>query len=145
MQQEKSAGLHMRIVGNQIQRRMSLAVRQTGVDDITGSNGWILEFLQRNPNREVFQKDVEAEFLLARSTVTAVIKLMERKGFIKRESVPYDARLKRLLLTDKGRQIQEQLGDVIETVEQSLVAGIAEEDIRTFHRVLDQISKNAEI
>lgn len=144
MKEEKTAGLHLRMTDNQIQRRMSYEVRQVGVDDVTGSNGWILEFLRRNAEREIFQKDVEAEFLLARSTVTAVIKLMEQKGYIKRESVAYDARLKRLLLTEKGQQMQEQLGVVIEALEQQLLQGITEEELQIFHKVLDQITKNAE-
>lgn len=144
MKEEKTAGLHLRMTDNQIQRRMSYEVRQVGVDDVTGSNGWILEFLRRNAEQEIFQKDVEAEFLLARSTVTAVIKLMEQKGYIKRESVAYDARLKRLLLTEKGQQMQEQLGVVIEALEQQLLQGITEEELQIFHKVLDQITKNAE-
>ena len=38
---------------------------------------------------------------MARSTVTGVVKLMERKGLIRRESVSSDARLKKLVLTEK--------------------------------------------
>lgn len=144
MKNEFPAGLHLRRVDNQISRRMALETRKRGIDDITGSNGWILGFLKQNEQREVFQKDVEAEFMLARSTVTAVIKLMEQKGYIRRESVAYDGRLKRLLLTEKGAQAQQQMGSVIADVEAQLVAGISEEELAVFHEVLRKIGKNAE-
>ena len=38
----------------------------------------------------------------ARSTVTNILQLMERKGYIERRSVPQDARLKQLVLTEEG-------------------------------------------
>lgn len=144
MKEDIPAGMHLHRVNNQISRRLGLETRKRGIDDITGSNGWILEFLKRNEQREIFQKDVEAEFMLARSTVTAVIKLMEQKGYIRRESVAYDGRLKRLLLTEKGAQAQRQMGSVIADVEQQLVAGIPEEELAVFHAVLRKIGKNVE-
>lgn len=44
--------------------------------------------------RIIFQKDLETEFCIGRSTVTNILNLMEKKGFVRRESVSYDARLK---------------------------------------------------
>ena len=53
-------------------------------------------------------------------------------------------RLKRLLLTEKGAQAQQQMGSVIADVEAQLVAGISEEELAVFHEVLRKIGKNAE-
>ena len=39
---------------------------------------------------------------ITRSTVTNILQLMERKGYIERRSVPQDARLKQLVLTEEG-------------------------------------------
>ena len=71
--------------------------RERGVDELTAMHGWILGYLCRNEHKDIFQKDIEAEFKICRSTVTNILKLMEKKGYIKRESVPYDARLKKPL------------------------------------------------
>ncbi len=50
----------------------------------------------------MFQRDIEREFSITRSTVTNILQLMERKGYIERRSVPQDARLKQLVLTEEG-------------------------------------------
>ena len=36
----------------------------------------------------MFQRDIEREFSITRSTVTNILQLMERKGYIERRSVP---------------------------------------------------------
>ena len=90
----------------------------------------------------IFQKDIEAEFKICRSTVTNILKLMEKKGYIKRESVPYDARLKKLVLTDTGRELHEKTKDMIDMLEEQTVAGISKEDLDTFYRVIDQVKNN---
>ena len=76
-------------------RNLMAAARERGVDELTAMHGWILGYLCRNEHKDIFQKDIEAEFKICRSTVTNILKLMEKKGYIKRESVPYDARLKK--------------------------------------------------
>ena len=75
-------------------RNLMAAARERGVDELTAMHGWILGYLCRNEDKDIFQKDIEAEFKICRSTVTNILKLMEKKGYIRRESVPYDARLK---------------------------------------------------
>ncbi len=56
---------------------------------------------------QVFQRDIEREFSITRSTVTNILQLMERKGYIQRQSVPQDARLKQLVLTEEGVRFHE--------------------------------------
>ena len=109
------------------------AARERGVDELTAMHGWILGYLCRNEDKDIFQKDIEAEFKICRSTVTNILKLMEKKGYIRRESVPYDARLKKLVLTDTGRELHEKTKDMID---------ILKEDLDTFYRVIDQLKSN---
>ncbi len=39
-----------------------------------------------NEGKEIFQKDIEAEFNIRRSTATGILKLMEKNGFINRQT-----------------------------------------------------------
>ena len=110
-------------------RNLMAAARERGVDELTAMHGWILGYLCRNEHKDIFQKDIEAEFKICRSTVTNILKLMEKKGYIKRESVPYDARLKKLVLTDTGRELHEKTKDMIDMLEEQTVAGISKEDL----------------
>ena len=83
----------IRRVNNLISRRVNHYSRLNGVEDVTAMHGWILAFLYECRDREVFQRDVERAFSITRSTVTNILQLMEKKGYIRRVSVPQDARL----------------------------------------------------
>ena len=92
----------LRRVDNLIFRRLNQFSRANGVEQTTPMHGWIIEYLYRHRDTPVFQRDIEREFSITRSTVTNILQLMERKGYIERRSVPQDARLKQLVLTEEG-------------------------------------------
>ena len=89
----------LRRVNNLIFRKIGQIARTNGVEAVTPMHGWIMEYLYRNSDTPVFQRDIEREFSITRSTVTNILQLMERKGYIARQSVAQDARLKQLVLT----------------------------------------------
>ena len=90
----------IRRVDNLIFRKINQFARANGVEQATPMHGWIIEYLYR-------QRDIEREFSITRSTVTNILQLMERKGYIQRQSVPQDARLKQLVLTEEGVRFHE--------------------------------------
>jgi DNA-binding MarR family transcriptional regulator len=99
----------MRRVNNLIGRKVNAYTRVNGVEDVTPMHGWILRYLYSRRGQPVYQRDIERDFAITRSTVTNILQLMERKGYIRRESVPEDARLKRLELTDAGAEAHEKM------------------------------------
>ena len=98
----------IRRVDNLIFRRINQFARANGVEQATPMHGWIIEYLYRHRDEPVFQRDIEREFSITRSTVTNILQLMERKGYIRRLSVPQDARLKQLVLTEEGIRLHEK-------------------------------------
>ena len=54
--------------------------RSLNIDEVTVMHGWILAYLEDNREREIYQKDIEGKFGINRSTVTNIVKLMEKKG-----------------------------------------------------------------
>ena len=99
-----------------LSRNLSAHVRKSGVDEVTMMHGWIIRYLYENREQDIFQKDIEQRFAVGRSTVTNLIQLMEKKGFVKRESVKQDARLKKVILTEKGIASQESFEDIVEHI-----------------------------
>ena len=77
----------LRRVNNLIFRKIGQFSRTNGVEAVTPMHGWIMEYLYRNSDTPVFQRDIEREFSITRSTVTNILQLMERKGYIARQSV----------------------------------------------------------
>ena len=128
-------------VDNLIYRNMLAQGRKYGYDQVTVMNGWIVKYLGLNQDKDIFQKDIEKEFGITKSTVAGIIKLMEKKGFIERISVPHDARLKKLVLTDKGREYEEKMGAQFRRDEQMYRENITDEELTIFIRVLNKIKQ----
>ena len=112
---------------------------------LTGMQFAIVSYLAKeSAERDVFQKDFEQKFDIRKSTVTGILNTMERDGLLLRETVPYDARLRKMILTDKALQAKQNTEQVIDSVESQLSKGLTEEEITTFLSILEKISKNAE-
>ena len=66
----------------------------------------------------------------------------EKKGYLYREPVKEDARLKRIVPTEKAAKLRGDLLKNIRRSEARLRRGISEEDMDVFIEVLKQISSN---
>ena len=97
-------------------------------EGLTGSQRHIMKFiLLRTLHTDVYQKDIEEEFRIRKSTVTGILKLLEKNGFIRRESVPQDARLKRIVPTARAEALRPQILEQLGRTEALLMEGIPEE------------------
>ena len=135
---EEKIGFEIRRLDHMLGRNMQAHVRAAGIDEVTLMHGWIIRYLYTNQDKDVFQKDIEQYFSIGRSTVTNIIQLMERKGYIARESVEHDARLKKVVLTEKGIRNQE----MVESLDTRLVDGITEEELSVFYSVIEKLKRN---
>ena len=108
-EEDRKIGPEIHCTDLKLSRNLSAHVRKSGVDEVTMMHGWIIRYLYENREQDIFQKDIEQRFAVGRSTVTNLIQLMEKKGFVKRESVKQDARLKKVILTEKGVQARNLL------------------------------------
>lgn len=145
MKHKSTLGYEIKTLDNLFFRNlMSYEIAKAHMDEVTVMHSWILGFLYDNEERDIFQKDIETEFSIARSTVTCIVKLMEKKGYIKRESVEQDARLKKLVLTETGRKIHELHMNDIDVLEERCKRKIDEEDLKIFWKVAEQLKRNLE-
>lgn len=127
-----------------VKRYMDNDASKMYVDKMTGTHGWAIGFFFHNRDKDIFQKDFEQEFNIRRSTASNILSLIEKNGLIKRESVPYDARLKKITLTQKALDVQSVVDDAFERLEDKLRKDISEEDLQVFFRVIDKINSNLE-
>ena len=86
MEKEKSICFSLKRVNHIVERGIHTSLAAAGFDEITNMHGWILGFLY-HAQRPVYQKDIESNFGIARSTVTNILQLMEKKGYLTHESV----------------------------------------------------------
>ena len=112
-------------------------------DDLTTMQKHVLKFiLLETMHRDLYQKDIEEEFQIRKPTVTGILKLMEKHGYIYRESVEKDARLKKIVPTPKAEELRPILLKHIAFTENYLTKGISEEDVIICKKVLCQMYHN---
>lgn len=135
-------GFEIKTLNNLISRKMEAVTRrQLEPDGLTVMNAWIIGFIhQRNQiGQDVYQRDVEAEFFITRSTATSILKLMEKKGYLRKEPVAHDDRLKRLCLTEKAIEMHKDSIENLERVDHMMLESLTDEEIEIFLRVMQKL------
>ena len=66
----------------------------------------LIDFICVHQDRAIFQRDVEHEFLIRRSTASILLKRMEKRGLITRKSSASDARQRQVILTPKSKRLE---------------------------------------
>ena len=65
-----------------VKKVLEAKLQAAGYDEVTMMHGWILKYLYDNRDKEIFQRDIEKQFSIGRSTVTTIIQLMEKRDLI---------------------------------------------------------------
>lgn len=112
------------------------------IESMTGTNGCIICYLAENSDHDVFQKDIEKAFGITRSTASKVINLMEQKGLVERQSVSYDARLKKIVMTDKSKSISHLMAEDMTLVESVLTEGFSPDEKKALCDYLKRMKQN---
>ncbi len=117
-----------------------------GETRLTSVQAHIMGYLnmQDELGNTVYQKDIEQEFHIQRSTATGILKLLEQRGSIRRVSEEKDARLKRIEVTEKARLAKKRVDTTIEGVEQKLVRGLTAKEIKTYIELTEKMRRNLE-
>lgn len=132
----------IRNVSNLMKRRAEEIINQNHEYNLTSRHIVIAKYLHENQNKDIFQKDIEEQFCIRRSTVTSILNLMEKNGIIKRERVDCDARLKKIVLTDKAKAIHSKIISQMLDMEEMILKGIDDEELERFHKTLEKIKNN---
>lgn len=139
MDKEVHIGKKLSMLSRRLHRRIDKEASQYGV---TGVQARILGFIyHKSDKKDIFQKDIEEELDIRRSSVTSVLQLMEKNGHIKRISVSEDARLKKIVLTEKGLEIQRNVYEFILRVEKSLRDELNEDEFNILVSLIDRLAK----
>lgn len=140
-QGRRHIGGEIRMISNLVQRNVCSAL---DVPEVTQVQGWIIGFIRMRDEAglETFQKDVEKAYEIRRSTATGILQLLEKNGYLKRQSVSEDARLKKLVLTTKAIEVHDRIIARIEVFEERISEGISEEEKEVFFQVVDKIKNN---
>ena len=144
MDRQNDIGFAVRTLSNLIKRDVEKSKAELGIEGANGVNGWAITYLYDNKDKEIFQKDFESKFSIRPSTASKILKTMEQKGFIIRQSVENDARLKKITLTKKAVELHEKVIASIEDREKRLREGISDAEIESFLETVNKFKANME-
>ena len=139
----RQLGFELKAANNMIRRKIDAIFAQQEGNELNGMQGPLLGYLyHKSRHGDVYQKDVEREFRIRRSTATVMLQSMEQKGYIVRVASTEDARLKRILLTEKAIEHHNLIEEQIRNFNRELEAGLTEEEKETFLCILDKMMQN---
>lgn len=115
-------------------------------EELTNVIGWTIGFISRRASEglETYQKDIEAEFRINRSTATGLLQNMEKLGYLYREVSTTDSRLKRIVLTEKSTELNKKVLMTFDKVEQKLLVGFTQEEKEQLFGYLLRLEENLE-
>lgn len=143
MPHSKDIGFQLHNLSNLLRQHVEASSTALPPDDhVSRSNLWILNYLAHHAEKDIFQKDIENAFCIRRSTVSKVLRLMEEKGYIRREEVTQDARLKKIVLTDAGMALHVCMLEERKNTEAMLRQGISDDELEVFFRVMQKLKNN---
>ena len=135
--------LEMRKFANQYHRTVLAEQSKRGIlQKSTHMQRILICYLCENEGIVTFQRDLEKKFCIRRSTATTLLNALENKGFIERKAVDYDARLKQIVVTQKGKNLFKKISTDMLEFEQQILQNISESEIQVFLSTLQKLAEN---
>ncbi|MDD3999513.1 MAG: MarR family transcriptional regulator [Bacilli bacterium] len=111
---------------------------------ITPQQGRLIRFLALRNEDTTFQKDIE-EFLSTRkSSVSSILKNLEKLKLIERKSYPNDGRFKEIRLTEKGLAVHKESLKISLDIEARIQNALTEDETKTLGAILKKIVEEFE-
>lgn len=151
MERRRQICFALKEMNNLIRRKIEMEFKKevkresnNGCMGRTAIQRWIMEFVFTNTNKgkDIFQKDIEKQFSIRRSTATSVLKTMEKKEMIIREPSKDDARMKKISLTPQSAEKCIEVRQTIDEFEKTISDGISQEELDIFFEVIDKLKDN---
>lgn len=146
MRKEDQIGYQIKELGRLLDRNIyQKSILSSGGDTVTAMNGWMISYLYHHRDQDIFQKDLETEFHMAKSSVTCALQGLERNGYIQRVSVERDARLKKIQLTESGLRFHKAVEVSIQEMEEKMTEHFSGEQVEELFSMLRQIKSQLEV
>lgn len=135
-------GRNVHMLSRLLKRNTDIEVTKYG---ITGVQSAMIGFIyEKSRKKDVFAKDIEKEFELRRASTAGLLQNMEKNGLIKREMVGNDARLRKIVLTEKALELRKKLNKSIKNIENKMQEGLTKEEVEKYLELTKKMAKNLE-
>lgn len=102
----------------------------------------IIDYILKQKDKDIYQKDLETVLNLRRATVSGVLQTMEKNGLIERITSDDDSRVKKIILNSSAKEMFIKGQKRIKEIETISLKGISEEELSIFLNVLNKMRNN---
>lgn len=138
---ERSIAFEIKVIDNIISRQI-ITLNKKCLFHISPIQARLMIYIFQHKEKKIYQKDLEELFNMRRSTISGILKTMEKNDLINRIDSPNDARIKQIILTDHSKKIWSTMKKQSDIYEKKLEKNISKEDLQIFYKVIDQIKEN---
>ena len=139
---ERKVAFEIKRLDNLINRKILKYLKKENIKNISHVQAEILRYLYVNRDNTVYQSDIEKEADIRRSTVSGILKTMEKNGLIKRIDSKKDTRKKEFTVTNLSVKRHDEMNIKVKKFEKELLNGISLEEKKVFFKVIDKLADN---
>ncbi len=140
MNKERKIAFEIKLLDNLISRKIIENKKEN--KKLSHVQVSILKYLIENKEKTVYQNDLETFLSVRRSTISGILKTMEKQNLIKRIDSLKDARKKEIILTDYSYKKSKLMKKKVTEFETLLTKSISYEELDVFFKVVDKIKEN---
>jgi len=130
------------IKGEVLIKRKLLGIFSAKGYDLTFEQWTVLNVLFVEPG--LIQSEIAVKTYKDKTNITRILDVLAKKDYVVRENNGKDRRSSCVFLTEKGKEMFNELIPCVKVANEQFVSGISESEFEVFSRVMDQISRNAE-
>lgn len=134
--------LALRKLNTAIKRYVDASAAKRIMANLSAAGGWVLGYLAEHEDADIYQRDLEKDLGMCRSAVSKLVAELEQNELLVRERVASDDRLKKLVLTARGRTVTEHIRADNRRMEQILTQGFSEDERTLLHGFLNRMRQN---
>lgn len=138
---DKSIGLEIKRIDSLIMRNIILDTKKSKYN-LTPAQIFIIKYLYKYKRKTIYQKDIEKTLGLRKSTISGILKTMQKNNIIESVDSKNDLRTKEIILTKEGIKLEKLMRKKEKDFEKLLEKNINKKDLEIFFKVTTQIQNN---
>lgn len=132
-------GFYLRKLNNHIQKCSHSFYNRKEIKECSLSSLWVIDYLTDNLDKDIYQKDIEAEFSINRATASKMLTLMEEKNFITRIPCEEDGRLKKIKVLPEGEKLKSLCLAIRKEMEKELSFSLTKNEVEILKNILKKM------
>lgn len=138
---EKPIGVEIKHLHHAIKRHIDARMAKY-FEHVSGTEAFILRFIDRHEGGCVRASDVMEEMRINKSSTSQVLAQLERKGLIDFCEDENDRRKKWVHVSEKGKETCGAMDRALKEIEKEILEGLTEKEITEFRATIGKIHSN---